>query len=66
MTESSSEQGISLVIDGIRLNTIAANIRQSDRKDLVLIELAEGSSVAAVFTQNAFCAAPVQIAKKHL
>ena len=66
MTESSSDQGISLVIDGIRLNTIAANIRQSDRKDLVLIELAEGSSVAAVFTQNAFCAAPVQIAKKHL
>ena len=66
MEESSSVQELPLIIDGIRLNTVTANIRRPDRKDLVLIELAEGTKVAAVFTQNAFCAAPVQIAKKHL
>jgi len=36
------------------------------RKDLLLIALAEGSKVAGVFTQNRFCAAPVQVAKEHL
>ncbi len=66
MAETLLVQELPLIIDGIRLNTIAANIRRPDRKDLVLIEMVEGTSVAAVFTQNAFCAAPVQIAKKHL
>ncbi len=53
-------------IAGVRLSAIKAHIRYADRLDLVLVELAEGSSVAGVFTQNAFCAAPVQIAKQHL
>ena len=66
MAESLAVQDLPNIIDGIRLNTIAANIRRPGRNDLVLIELAEGSNVAALFTQNAFCAAPVQIAKKHL
>jgi len=66
MAETSFVEELPLIIDGIRLNSITANIRRPDRKDLVLIEMAEGTSVAAVFTQNAFCAAPVQIAKKHL
>ncbi len=66
MTEPSSIQELPLIIDGIRLNTIAAHIRRPDRKDLVLVELAAGTNVAAVFTKNAFCAAPVQIAKQHL
>ncbi len=66
MIESSALQELSYMIDGIRLNTVAANIRYPAREDLVLIELAEGTNVAAVFTRNAFCAAPVRIAKKHL
>jgi glutamate N-acetyltransferase/amino-acid N-acetyltransferase len=53
-------------IPGIRLGTAAAGIKYPDREDMVIIELAEGGSCAAVFTRNAFCAAPVQQAKKHI
>lgn len=53
-------------IPGIRLGSVAAGIKYSDRDDLVVIEIAPGSSCAAVFTSNAFCAAPVQIAKDHI
>jgi glutamate N-acetyltransferase/amino-acid N-acetyltransferase len=53
-------------INGIRLASVAAGIKHTDRNDLVLMELTEGSATAAVFTQNAFCAAPVTIAKKNL
>ncbi|MEW8314459.1 MAG: bifunctional glutamate N-acetyltransferase/amino-acid acetyltransferase ArgJ [Candidatus Thiodiazotropha endolucinida] len=53
-------------ISGIRLGTAAAGIKYPDRDDMVVIEVAEGASCAAVFTRNAFCAAPVQLAKKHL
>lgn len=53
-------------IKGIRLATLEANIRYKDRDDLTLIELAEGSSVAGVFTQNAFCAAPVTLCRENL
>ncbi|MEW8135745.1 MAG: bifunctional glutamate N-acetyltransferase/amino-acid acetyltransferase ArgJ [Candidatus Thiodiazotropha endolucinida] len=53
-------------IPGIRLGTTAAGIKYPDRDDMVIIEVAEGASCAAVFTRNAFCAAPVQLAKKHL
>lgn len=53
-------------VKGVRLAAVAAGIRYAERLDLVLIELAEGSQVAGVFTQNAFCAAPVQVAKQHL
>ncbi len=52
-------------IKGIRCASIAAGIKPS-AEDMVLFEIAEGSSVAAVFTRNAFCAAPVHIAKQHL
>jgi len=55
-----------LPVAGIQLATAAAGISYSDRTDLALIEISDGSSVAAVFTQNAFCAAPVTIAKQHL
>lgn len=59
------------IINGIRLKAVAARIRRAvkenlNRNDLVLIELAEGTQSAAVFTQNAFCAAPVQIARQHI
>lgn len=53
-------------ISGVRIGVAEAGIRKKNRKDLVIFELAERSSVAAVFTQNAFCAAPVHVAKKHL
>ena len=53
-------------VAGIRLATTCAGIKHADRKDLVIIELAEGTTTAGVFTQNAFCAAPVQVAKAHL
>lgn len=52
-------------IKGLRLGTACAGIKKADHRDLVLIEIAESSQVAAVFTQNAFCAAPVIIAKNH-
>ncbi len=55
-----------LPVAGIKIATAAANIRYSDRTDLALIELAAGSTTSAVFTQNAFCAAPVLVAKQHL
>ena len=58
------------LIDGIRLGTASAGIRQSQNNsgqdDLAIIEICEGSHVAAVFTQNAFCAAPVTIGKENL
>ncbi|MEC8950977.1 MAG: bifunctional glutamate N-acetyltransferase/amino-acid acetyltransferase ArgJ [Pseudomonadota bacterium] len=53
-------------VAGIRLAAIAANIRYQERLDLVLIEIADGSTVSGVFTQNAFCAAPVTVARNHL
>ena len=54
-------------IKGIRLASAAAGIKYADRDDVVIIELPEeGSAAAAVFTRNAFCAAPVTVAKDHL
>ncbi len=53
-------------VKGVRLASIEANIRYKDRDDLTLIEVSEGSSVAGMFTKNAFCAAPVTICREHL
>jgi len=53
-------------ITGIRLGTAAAGIKYPDRNDLVVIELPVGTACVAVFTRNAFCAAPVQLARKNL
>ncbi len=54
------------IIDGLRLGTTGAGIKRTDRDDLLLIELAPGSNCAAVFTRNAFCAAPVTVSRNHL
>ena len=51
---------------GIEIGTAMAGIRKANRRDLVLFKLAEGSAVAAVFTTNRFCAAPVQLCREHL
>ena len=53
-------------IDGVRIGVAQAHVRYPNRDDVVLFEVAEGSTVAGVFTRNAFCAAPVQVAKQHL
>lgn len=53
-------------IAGIRLASVNAGIRYKNRNDLVVIEMAPGTVCAAAFTQNAFCAAPVQVARHHL
>lgn len=53
-------------VSGIRLGTSNAGIKQTERDDILLVEMAEGATCAGVFTQNEFCAAPVHIAKDHL
>ncbi len=53
-------------VSGIKLGTSNAGIKQIDRDDILIVEMAEGSTCAGVFTQNAFCAAPVHIAKEHI
>ena len=53
-------------VPGIRLGTAAAGIRYPDRQDLLLIEIPLGATCAAIFTRNAFCAAPVVIARRHV
>jgi glutamate N-acetyltransferase/amino-acid N-acetyltransferase len=53
-------------IKGISLGIAKAHIKKPNRKDLLLVNIAEGSKVAGVFTQNAFCAAPVLLCKEHL
>ncbi|MEY4210112.1 MAG: ornithine acetyltransferase, partial [Pseudomonadota bacterium] len=54
------------LVKGIKIGTCNAGIKQTVRDDILLIEMAEGGSCAAVFTQNAFCAAPVTVARAHL
>jgi glutamate N-acetyltransferase/amino-acid N-acetyltransferase len=53
-------------VAGFELGIASAGIKKPGRLDLVVMRLREGSSVAAVFTTNAFCAAPVQVARAHL
>jgi glutamate N-acetyltransferase/amino-acid N-acetyltransferase len=58
--------GVGLPVSGVRLATAAAGIRYKNRKDVCLVELAQGGTAAGVFTQNKFCAAPVHVAKENL
>jgi glutamate N-acetyltransferase/amino-acid N-acetyltransferase len=53
-------------VPGVRLGVAMAGVRKANRRDLTVIELAEGSQVAGVFTRNRFCAAPVQVCRRHL
>lgn len=53
-------------IDGLRIGVTEAGIRKANRKDLTVVLLDQGASVAGVFTQNRFCAAPVQVCREHL
>ncbi len=53
-------------VSGVSLGTHCAQIKQSVRDDLLVIAMDSGSTCGAVFTQNLFCAAPVELAKKNL
>jgi glutamate N-acetyltransferase / amino-acid N-acetyltransferase len=53
-------------VPGLRIGVSMASIRKPNKRDLVVMALTEGSSVAGVFTSNRFCAAPVQVCQQHL
>ena len=53
-------------VPGVRIGVAEAGVRKANRKDLTVFLLDEGTSVAGVFTQNRFCAAPVQVSREHL
>lgn len=55
-----------LPVSGVRLGTASAGIKTAGRQDLVVLGLAQDTRVSGVFTQNAFCAAPVTVSKEHL
>ena len=66
MTRTELDAGVKTHIPGIKLSALASGIRYEDRLDLVLIEIPEEATIAGVFTRNAFCAAPIKIAREHL
>src|SRR5450830_1371559 len=53
-------------VSGVRIGVTEAGIRKANRKDLTVVLIDEGASVSGVFTQNRFCAAPVQVCREHL
>ena len=53
-------------IAGVRMGVTEAGIRKANRKDLTVVLIDAGASVSGVFTQNRFCAAPVQLCREHL
>src|SRR5919204_6018896 len=53
-------------VPGVELGVAMAGVRKANRKDLLVMRFAPGTTVAGLFTQNRFCAAPVILARKHL
>jgi glutamate N-acetyltransferase/amino-acid N-acetyltransferase len=53
-------------VAGVKLGVAQAGIKKADHDDLVVIALAPGTRTSALFTKNAFRAAPVQLAETHL
>jgi glutamate N-acetyltransferase / amino-acid N-acetyltransferase len=66
MAVGSGELPLLHPVAGFKLGIASAGIKKPGRLDLVVMELVPTSSIAGVFTKNAFCAAPVQLSKKHL
>lgn len=66
MAVGANSQAALRAVPGVRLGTVSAGIRTPGRKDLVLIEVSAATQCAAVFTRNAFCAAPVTVAREKL
>jgi len=54
-----------LPVSGVSIGVAESNIRYAGRNDLVLMSLSEGTSTAAVYTKNLYCAAPVTLCKEH-
>lgn len=52
-------------VPGFELGVASAGVKRVGRKDVVVMRCIEGSTVAGVFTQNAFCAAPVILCKQR-
>jgi glutamate N-acetyltransferase/amino-acid N-acetyltransferase len=63
---SAPKAGDLFPVRGVRIGVAEAGIRKANRKDLTVVLIDEGASVAGVFTQNRFCAAPVQVCREHL
>ena len=53
-------------VPGIEIGIAMAGVRKANRRDLTVFRLAPGAAVAGVFTANRFCAAPVQLCRRHL
>jgi len=53
-------------VPGVALGIAMAGVRKANRRDVTVVTLDEGAQVAGVFTQNRFCAAPVQLCREHL
>ncbi len=53
-------------VRGVKLGITMAGVRKANRRDLTVVTVPAGTSVAGVFTTNRFCAAPVQLCRKHL
>ena len=53
-------------IRGVAMSTIAAGIKSDGSSDMVLMQLPAAAATAAVFTKNAFCAAPVTLCREHM
>ncbi len=63
---SAPDQSQLHAVPGLRIGVAMAGVRKANRRDLVLFALDEGATAAGVFTQNRFCAAPVQVCREHL
>ncbi|TDR70558.1 bifunctional glutamate N-acetyltransferase/amino-acid acetyltransferase ArgJ [Paludibacterium purpuratum] len=55
-----------LPIAGLELSVAEAGVKYANRRDVLVMHIDKGNTVAGVFTQNRFCAAPVQLCKQHL
>lgn len=53
-------------VPGVAIGTAMAGIRKASRRDLLVLQLAQGATAAGVFTTNRFCAAPVRVCREHL
>ncbi len=63
---SPTDKAMLYPVSGVRIGVTEAGVRKANRKDVTVMLLDEGASVAGVFTQNRFCAAPVQMCRDHL
>jgi glutamate N-acetyltransferase/amino-acid N-acetyltransferase len=53
-------------VRGVSLGTAMAGVRKANRRDVLVVRVDAGATVAGVFTSNRFCAAPVQLCREHL